>query len=279
MGVVNVSSAPSLRPALVGESPGVEVEINGQLIPCLLDTSSQVTLMSQRLFKQRLGDVGLKGGEEPHWLTLKAANGLQIPYLGYALLYFKVGGGQLPNKGVFIVNDDCLGAERAILGMNIIADYWQELMYGLYPGEAVFRAQFPPRAEREWGRAFAICRQASMGSIPAFQGHVRLPKSETITVPSDSEIVVWGRTSEGSPASGRTLLVEPLIQHDAEWGVGRALVTTRGGYVPVCLCNPHPYPLQIAPRTVLTELQGVSAEDVQAQRVLQLHGEGCHPEC
>ena len=273
MGVVKDISTPSLRPALIGECPGVEVEVNGQIIPCLLDTGSQVTLMSQTLFRQRLGNVGLEVGEESRWLSLKAANGLQIPYIGYALLDFKVGGVQLHNKGVFIVNDDCLGAERAILGMNIIADCWQELMHGLHPGEAAFRSQLPPRAEREWGKAFAVCQQASMGPTPPFQGHVRLPKSETIVVPAESELLVWGRTSEDSSSSGRTLLVEPLPQHDAEWRVGRALVTTRGGYVPIRLCNPHPYVVEISPRTVLAELHGVSAEDVQAQRVLRLHGE------
>lgn len=272
MGVVKDPPASSLRPALIGECPGVEVEINGQPIPCLLDTGSQVTLMSQSLFRRHLGNVMLESGDEPRWLTLKAANGLQIPYIGYALLDFKVGGVRLPNKGVVIVNDDCLGTERAILGMNVIAGCWHELMYGLHLGEAAFRAQLPPRADREWGRAFSICRQASMAPPPPFQGQVRLLKSETIAVPAESEILVWGRTSEGSPSSGRTLLVEPLPQHEVDWRVGRALVTTRGGYVPVRLCNPHPYVLQIAPKTVLAELHEVSAEDVQAQRVLQLQG-------
>ena len=273
MGAVRDPSASSLQPALIGECPGVEVEINGQPIPCLLDTSSQVTLMSETFFRQRLGNVGLESGDEPRWLSLKAANGLQIPYIGYALLDFTVGGVKLPNKGVVIVKDDCLGTERAILGMNVIAGCWHELMHRLHPGEAAFRAQLPPRAERAWVRAFSICRQASMRPALPFQGQVRLLKSDTIVVPAESEILVWGRTSECSPSTGRTLLVEPLPQHDVDWRVGRALVTTRGGYVPVRLCNPHPYVLQIAPKTVLAELHEVSAEDVQAQRVLQLQGQ------
>lgn len=192
MGVVKDSSDSSLQPALIGECPGVEVEVNGQRIPCLLDTGSQVTLMSQSLFNKHLGGVGLESGEESRWLSLKAANGLQIPYIGYVLLDFKVGGVQLPKKGVFIVKNDCLGAERAILGMNVIADCWQELMHGLHPGEAAFRAQLPPRAEREWGKAFAVCRQARLEPTPLFQGLVRLPKSDVVTIPSESEILVWG---------------------------------------------------------------------------------------
>lgn len=227
MGVVKDLPTSSLRPALIGECPGVEVDINGQLISCLLDTGSQVTLMSHSLFRQRLGEVGLESGDEPRWLTLKAANGLQIPYIGYALLDFKVGGVKLLNKGVIIVSDDCLGSDRAILGMNVIAGCWHELMRGLHPGEAAFRAQLPPQAERAWGRAFSVCRQASMGPPPPFQGQVRLLKADVVTVPPESEILVWGRTSEGSPSSGRTMLVEPLPQQEADWRVGMVM----------CLCS------------------------------------------
>lgn len=49
---------------------------------------------------------------------------LHIPYVAYAVVdifVVVVGGVQVPAKGVVIVEDDCLGADQRILGMNVIA--------------------------------------------------------------------------------------------------------------------------------------------------------------
>ena len=65
----------------------VEVMVQGRLIPCILDTGSQGTLFSKALFQ----DEPVMGASEISWLSLRAANGLQLPYVGYALLDFEVG--------------------------------------------------------------------------------------------------------------------------------------------------------------------------------------------
>lgn len=69
------------------------VDVQGQQVPCLLDTGSQVTMFSQSLFQQHFGVEGIQDPSSIPWLTLKAANGLQIPYVGYAVLDFTIGGG------------------------------------------------------------------------------------------------------------------------------------------------------------------------------------------
>ncbi|XP_041961524.1 uncharacterized protein LOC121719808 [Alosa sapidissima] len=51
-----------MRAALVGESPEVEVLVQGRRVPCILDTGSQVTLFSQGLFQSHLQDTELKEG-------------------------------------------------------------------------------------------------------------------------------------------------------------------------------------------------------------------------
>lgn len=98
------------KPSLVGECPGVEILVEGVKVPCLLDTGSQVTLFSETFFQKWLSGVQRRSPEDLHWLTLKAANGLQIPYTGYAILDFSVGGITIPGKGVIIVKDECLNA-------------------------------------------------------------------------------------------------------------------------------------------------------------------------
>lgn len=67
-------------PQLIGKCPVVEAQIGGVAVPCLLDTGSMVTTITQRFFEQKL-QPSLQLNLQPcKWLTLKAANGLDIPY-------------------------------------------------------------------------------------------------------------------------------------------------------------------------------------------------------
>ena len=57
--------------------------MGGVTIPCLLDTGSMVTTIPERLFHQHF-DTGVSVPlQQCNWLQLRAANGLDIPYLGY----------------------------------------------------------------------------------------------------------------------------------------------------------------------------------------------------
>lgn len=82
----------SVKPSFIGECPTVEVLAGGTNIPCILDTGSQVTLFSETFVKMHFKDLETEKGTKINWLKLKAANGLNIPYVGYIMLVFKVGG-------------------------------------------------------------------------------------------------------------------------------------------------------------------------------------------
>lgn len=148
----------SAKPALVGDCPVVEVLVQGLAIPCILDTGSQVTLFSQALFNEHFQTEQMRATREISWLSLRAANGLQLPYVGYALLDFEVSVVQLPSKGVLIVDDTFLPSSHAILGMNVINHCWEALFQGTHPGMAAFKANFPKRAGVAWEQAFTVCR-------------------------------------------------------------------------------------------------------------------------
>ena len=67
----------------VGECKTVELKLRGVTISCLLDTGSQVRTISEGFFREHLA----LEGEDVHlafeWLKITAANGLDIPYIGY----------------------------------------------------------------------------------------------------------------------------------------------------------------------------------------------------
>lgn len=66
-----------------------------------------------------------------NWLQLKAANGLDIPYLGYAEFDVSVFGKVIPRRGILVVKDGPTAILRpgvhGVLGMNIITQCYEEL--------------------------------------------------------------------------------------------------------------------------------------------------------
>ncbi len=73
--------------------PIAEVKVDDIDVKCLVDTGSQVTLFSESLCKELFKSKQTNTGDLP-WLTLRAANGLAIPYVGYMVADFVVGGGK-----------------------------------------------------------------------------------------------------------------------------------------------------------------------------------------
>ena len=79
---------------------------------CLVDTGSMVTLVSETFYKQKLEPVcgGVQGGAK--MLTLRGANGLEIPYLGYLELDVQVEGVTVPSCGVLVLKDTAATVEQ-----------------------------------------------------------------------------------------------------------------------------------------------------------------------
>ncbi|KAJ8333965.1 hypothetical protein SKAU_G00412840 [Synaphobranchus kaupii] len=82
------------REGVLGSCPQVEVEVGGWKYPCLLDISSQVTLFSEEYYQWWLGDRPMQNPAVLEWLNPCTANGLQISFIGYAVMDFIIGGVQ-----------------------------------------------------------------------------------------------------------------------------------------------------------------------------------------
>ncbi|KAK3753252.1 hypothetical protein QZH41_004468 [Actinostola sp. cb2023] len=110
----------------VGKCPVVVVDMGGVQVNCLLDSGSEVSTITESFFKKHFQgkDLLCTSG----WLTLTAANGLDIPYVGYFELDVCALGINVAQRGILVVKDpegkDARQRKQVVpglVGMNIIS--------------------------------------------------------------------------------------------------------------------------------------------------------------
>ena len=103
--------------------------MGGVEVPCLVDTGSNVTIITESFFREHFESKGESALKECGWLTLRAVNGMSMPYLGYLQLDVEIMGKVLPQCGVLVVHDPTDSVTKlekskipGLVGMNIIKD-------------------------------------------------------------------------------------------------------------------------------------------------------------
>lgn len=260
--VRDLRPSPSPRDILFGQCPVVEVGVNDQKIQCLVDTGSQVTLFTESLCKELFNEQQLQETETP-WLTLRGANGLDIPYVGYMVADFQVRDIKVSGKGVVIVKDHCLGAHRALLGMNVLAAYWE----GLFEKQQA--ATFSSTSEHpEWDHIITDCLSAAM----AQQHHedtARVACRYAIAIPALSEALVWARLPVRTYGSESWVMVEPH-NRCSEIEVAHTLATVHHVRVPVRVRNLQPYPVHLYRHQGLARVTAVGPQQVRKDQDISL---------
>lgn len=265
---------PALREALVGESPEIQVLAAGRPVPCIVDTGSQVTLFSLTVFERYVKGVAMRGAMEVPWLTLRAVNGLNIPYVGYAVMDFMVAGVLVPQRGVVIVEDQHLPAPYGILGMNVIRQCWEGLNQRGGIHRSLFVSALPRSARTTWNQAFATCRRLQVRGDTREIHLARLRKTGPRRLQPESEAVVWAEVPGGQLQDGDQVLVEDCREGQQEWCVGRTLATVQGGKVPLRVCNLHAYPVELPARRPLASVEKVEPDALQLPNELVLRSQG-----
>ena len=85
----------------VGKYPTVEIQLGGVKLRCLRASGSDVITINDSFMQPK----GQKFVNRDGCLRLRAANGLEITYVGYAGLHMNICGEVLPRLGVLIVKD------------------------------------------------------------------------------------------------------------------------------------------------------------------------------
>uniref|UniRef100_A0AAV2L847 Uncharacterized protein n=1 Tax=Knipowitschia caucasica TaxID=637954 RepID=A0AAV2L847_KNICA len=208
----------------------------------------------------------VRNSDEIPWLTLRAANGLNLPWVGYMVADFEIHGVRVPARGIVVAKDECIGADKAILGMNVITDCWEELFaqYKASPKHST------PPLSREWNTVFIDCQRIRAASAAEpWQATARLASRTPVTIPAQSEMTVWAKIPRPSSNQPGCALVEPLGE-DGGVGVARALVTVRKARIPVRVRNVHPYALTLSRFQRLATVSAVNPDAVRDGKELSI---------
>lgn len=145
-------------PRLVSSCPHLVVIIGGVSVPCLIDTGSMVSTITESCFRSQFEPWGQDRLQSCRWLQLRAANGLEIPYIGYIELDIELCGCLVSECGILVVRDPPGGSPDTpgILGMNILSRCYREL-FGQY-GSTLFELPLVTQ-EAELSQAFQTCQR------------------------------------------------------------------------------------------------------------------------
>ncbi len=228
----------------MGKCPVSNLKIKGVSAACLLDTGSQISTVSEHFFKEHLfgedKDMLLTAG----WLKITAANGLDIPYLGYLELEVETMGIILPECGFLVVRDTLNSPlVPALIGMNIISRCRQLV-------HAEFDTTLGGKLQSNWREAF---QQLHHASSQEKRTAVRLAGKDIVHIPASSVVTVMAKSTKHMANDGSSdYLLEPLnVPLPGGLIVVSCLVAAGEPLFPVSVVNLAPEDIWLHARTRL----------------------------
>lgn len=249
----------------VGECRTVEIKLQGVEVSCLLDTGSQVSTISEGFFNEHWSAEDTNIHYTFEWLKITAANGLEIPYVGYVELEVEAMGLTIPERGFLIVRDSAQSCSvPCLLGMNVIKKC-QELVHG------EFETTMKGNLDSNWRQAFQRVQTVSVANRLSC---ARLAGKDAVHVPASSAATIMAKGLKTVSEKGPLMLLEPgNAPLPGGLVVVPTLITSERHIFPVQVMNLSDEDIWLQPRTrlgLLTEVDTVDNDQlckVQFQRI------------
>ena len=105
--------------------PTIQGRLGGVDVLCVVDSGSMVSFVREDFCKKKLQPTCGHMKKDGQMLTIRAANGLEIPYLGYLELIVEVDGVKVPDCGVLVLKDTPATTKQrrdipGLLGANVL---------------------------------------------------------------------------------------------------------------------------------------------------------------
>lgn len=255
---------------LVAPCPVMEVVMGGVPIPCLIDTGSMVSTITESCFSKNFESLGSQKLQSCHWLKLKAANGLDIPYIGYLELDVVVQGQIILNCGILVVKDPPCPTfskqkERTpgLVGMNILTQCYQQLL--CQHGVALPSILSELQDNNLWKEAMLTCQQLEDQSSSCV-GKIRVQSKAPVPIPAGCLVLVPATGPKGKVNSRSLVYLEPTDSDETHLPPGvllsHALLAMENGLTHVPVVNVGTQVAYLQPRALLGALYPADILDV-----------------
>ena len=246
----------------VASSPEVTVSICGSEIPFILDTGSEVTVLPDTLYQHLESHTPIQK-DVRRWLRVYGANGLEIPYIGYAELDMEVLGLQLSRVGTLVSSSKSPSSSPiGLLGSNVLRELYKAMKeeHG-----ANYRARVEEIGGKKWvGALLAYDLEERSRAKTSF---AKVGGREPVCIPAHSTRVITCITRQTKAQA--EVAIQAIQDGSASLPRGIAVVDTcakpKGGLVPVTVANIGANDVWLQPRNRI----GIVSE----ARVI--HSSGC----
>lgn len=216
-----------------------------------------VSTITESCFRSGFEPWGQDQLQSCRWLQLRAANGLEIPYIGYIELDVELCGRIVSKCGILVVRDPPGGGSSipGILGMNILSRCYHEL-FGQY-GPTLFELPLVTQ-DAELVQAFQTCQKVD--GVLTCGGNVKIRGRRVCRIPGGTLKFVTATCA--SVFSDKIVLFEPLETGlPAGLLASPSLVRVNGGTVWVPIVNVGALDAVLYPTTILGTLREVYLVD------------------
>ena len=252
---------------LVGKKYLIDCQIQGQEVQALWDSGSQVTIIDELWKEEHLPRTRLRNiseildRESP--LDIVAANGENMPYVGWVEVTFSLASGGAPtttvNVPTLVMKGNNLG--RPIIGSNVIEliidrELKQSNTTDIERLSHTVRTAFP-NLEPEQAQAFV-----QQVSVEQKYEYAVKTKKERINIPKHMSVTVECHVQMYPPHEDTTMIFEPDV--NPRWTEGLEICDTlvrvskdNRPSITVSMQNPTAHDIVLAGRTVIGTVQNI----------------------
>ncbi|CAL9690550.1 unnamed protein product [Knipowitschia caucasica] len=252
--------------SLIGRRCVVQCQLDNVPVEALWDTGAQVSLINDEWRKKHLPLSILRPLAEllSEPLVALAANGTEIPYIGWIETEFYLDCDTHPTKTLLVpilVSSDSNVAEQPIIGFNVI-----EEVVGLWD-----KGHLRTKHIQKISQTFSVSVKAARSIVKILQtnrGNERVGTAHTgkkeIRLPAAQISTAYICANVGAQYAGQSVLFVPdeLSQLPEGLVIQEGLVTVTQGrsvYIPIYIVNANKQDLTLSPHTILGHLEEIKA--------------------
>lgn len=235
----------------VGVCPEADVLVNGCYLRSLLDTGAMVSTVTESFYRKNQSQMG-ELVDITKFLSISAANGGDIPYLGYIECKLEAMGQTFPGMGFLVVKDPAEGQMK--IRKNMVP--------GVI-GSNIFKNMVATTTKKDlpenWGNVLALYEQV-IALNEEYTSSLTIPRNRPQIVPAGSIKTIEAKIKPFE--KGKT--IDVIIEENAELTLPNGLKVapcivslTDSGIIPVQVCNYGTKDITLKSKTKIGDATGL----------------------